>query len=111
MRDLKGRIEAKAGSFKKFCRKQNPQINNSVLSRAFSDNHTKEMSVGMFNRVCVGLGDMDPIRVHPNHYLLNMSLKDYLMATDNPIFTAILAIRFDYEGGEMSNLSKEKSCA
>lgn len=73
MRDLKARIEAKFGSFKKFCRMQNPRINNSVLSRAFSDNHPKEMSVGMFNRVCVGLGDMEPSRVHPDHYKLNMS--------------------------------------
>jgi hypothetical protein len=111
MRDLKSRIEAKSGSFRKFCSEQNPKINNCVLSRAFSDNHPKEMSVGMFYRVCVGLGDLDPHRVHPDHYRLDMSLKDYFMATDNPVFTAVLAIRFDYEGGEMSNLQKERCSA
>lgn len=109
MKDLKARIEARSGSFIKFCNAQNPKINNSVLCRAFSDNHPKEMSVGMFYRVCVGLGDLDPYRVHPDHYRLDMSLKDFMMATDNPVFTAILAIRFDYEGGEMSNMSKERS--
>jgi hypothetical protein len=93
MRDLKGIIETSEGSLAAFCRKYD--IDRPNLSRIFSENNSSEMSVGMYQRICVALGIIPESAVCNYHVqITNLSLKHYLLIDNNAIRDSINIIAF-----------------
>lgn len=93
MRDLKSLIEQSEGSLAAFCRKHS--IDRPNLSRVFSENNTSEMSVGMYQKICVALNIIPASAVCNYHVqITNLSLKHYLLIDNNAIRDSINIIAF-----------------
>lgn len=87
IRDLKAIIQSK-GTILGFCAKH--KINRPNLMAVFSENNSKEISVGLYQRVCIALEIIPDTCVSSEHSsLFNLSLKQYLLIDNNAIRDSI----------------------
>jgi hypothetical protein len=89
--DLRAKIEANFGSVLAFCKAND--IDHANLYKIFNRTNGQEMSIGMFARICAGLGD--PIASGITNS--NLSLKQYLQIDNNAVFRCILNLTFKTE--------------
>lgn len=97
LRDLKAMIENKGGSMAKFCRENG--IDRSNLVKVFSENEDRkrqpDLSVGMYIRIMVGLGEMDKEDLLPDDSQFHsIPLRIYLSINANKINNSMLAVAY-----------------
>lgn len=109
--ELRARIEAQYGSVQKFCHEC--KVDRANLYKIFNATKTRktnagnkakeklkaelkpqEMSIGLFTKICVHLGN--PVAVNSFAALSNsnLSLKQYLEIDNNAVFKCIMFINF-----------------
>src|SRR5688572_9544895 len=88
MIELRAKIECEYGSVRKFAAKYKFQQHN--LYRCFGDTDPQEMSIGLFARINIALGNP----IDSNLRASNLSLKQYLQIDNNAIFKAIFSLNF-----------------
>lgn len=86
--ELRVRMENKSGSVQKFCVEHD--IDNLNLYKLFSKNSKREMSIGLFARICSALGNPVAAQVVDS----NLSLKQYLEIDNNAVLKCIMALVF-----------------
>lgn len=87
MRDLKAMIEQR-GSMAAFCKAHG--ISRPNLVACFSETNPSEISVGLYQRVCVALGLMK----EANSSLTNLTLKQYLSIDNKAIYDSMISISY-----------------
>lgn len=90
--DLKAAIENKFGSLAGLHRATGLDRHN--LSRLFSENNPREMSISTFVIICDALGLMKAADVPLEMRRSKISLKQYLEIDNNAIMRNVLLIRF-----------------
>jgi len=85
--DLRGTIQVKFGSVANFCRHCEEQglakPEETNLSRIFSKNSSRSMSVGLYIRILIGLGLADQDAIIGETMELNLPLRLYLKIDHN----------------------------
>lgn len=92
MKDLRAAIVAKFGSFSELAKSTGLDRHN--LSRLFSDQNPREMSIGTYITICDALGLCKASSFPLEMARSKISLKQYLEIDNNAIIKNILLIRF-----------------
>jgi len=95
IRDLRGAIESHVtpsgkASTKAFCEAYG--INRANLVRCLTGNNGRELSVGLFQKISMHLGLINPATITDEEAFYNISLKSYILINNNAIFGALLTL-------------------
>lgn len=92
LKDLRSIIESEFGTVAKFCTVSD--ISRFNLSRCWPEEgkKPKDMSVGLYLRICIALGIMDKGVVTGEQLDFSMSLRDYLVIDNNAVMKSVILI-------------------
>jgi AraC-like DNA-binding protein len=93
LQQLRLKIEADFGTLEAFSKQAG--ISRTSLSKVFSDNIQRDMTIGMYTRILIGLKLVPRSRVLPESLHTRVTVKEYLTIDNNTIINSITLISND----------------